>query len=147
CQRNHDGHDPRTGEVTQKNEEDGDDQAHAHQQIVHNVMCRHMDELGAPVEDPDSHPGRKELPLLDLYNLLLHAPGDVQRLLVLPHEYDALDHVVFRFPAFIPADDSEARLMPFDNLGDVTYEDGIALVLGDDDVADVLELLFDDLGS
>ena len=47
----------------------------------------------------------------------------------------------------IPADDPQPRLMPFDHLGDVTDEDRIALVLGDDDVADVVELLIDDLGS
>ena len=40
-------------------------------------------------------PGRQELPLLDLFDLLLDGLGCWQRLLVLPHQHDALDDVVF----------------------------------------------------
>ncbi len=70
-----------------------------------------------------------------------------QRLFVLPHQHDALHDVVFRFPASIPADDAEPRLIPFHDLGDVTDQNGSSLVLRDDDVADFLELLVDDLLS
>ena len=42
-------------------------------------------------------PGGRSFLLLDLLDLLLDRLGDLQRLLVLPHQHDALDHVVFRF--------------------------------------------------
>ncbi len=51
-QRDHDRHDARAGQVTQENEENGDHQPHADQQVMQHVMGRHVDQLGALVENP-----------------------------------------------------------------------------------------------
>ena len=53
-QRDHDRHDPRAGEVAEEDEQDGDHQHHAHDQVVHHVVRRDVDEVGPLVEDPES---------------------------------------------------------------------------------------------
>ena len=46
----------------------------------------------------------------------------------------------------MPADDSQAWLMSFDHLGHMADQDRITLVLGHDDVADIVELSIDVFG-
>ena len=82
CQRDHDRHDPRAGEISQEDEQDRDDQPHSHEQVVHDVIRRHVNELRALVEDLDSHPRWKQLPFLDFQDLFpSHGVGNRFRLL------------------------------------------------------------------
>ena len=53
AKRDHDGHDPRAGQVAQEDEENRDHQSHADQQVVQHVVRRHVHELGALVENLD----------------------------------------------------------------------------------------------
>ena len=50
-QRDHDRHDPRAGQVAEEDEEDRDHQDHPDDQVVQDVLGRHVDQVGPLVED------------------------------------------------------------------------------------------------
>ena len=117
---------------------------HAFDQVVQHVVRRDVDQVGALIEDPELHPLGQEVLALDLLHLLGDRLGGRQRLLVLAHQDDALDDVVFG----AAADDPQPGLVADDDLGDLADEDRRAVVRGvDDDLADVVELLGLDLGG
>ncbi len=136
-QRDHQGHDQGAGKVSQEYEQDQDDQEHADDEVVHDVVRRHLHEVGPLVEWNDLHPFGQEGADVDLVDFLLDRLRGRQRLLVLAHQHDALDDVVVT----VAADDPEPRLIADDDLGDLLDVDRHIVVGGYLDILDILELL------
>ena len=94
---------PAARQVAQEDEEDRDDQAHSHEQVVNDVMCRHVDQLGSLVEDFDLHPRRRQqVSFLDFQDLRFHRVGHRLGLFVFAHHDDALDHIVVNVAFLLP---------------------------------------------
>ncbi len=136
-QRHDEGHNGGAGDVAQEDEEDQNDQAHADEQVVQDVMGGDVDEVGAAVEGDDSHALWHQAAPVQLVGLDLNGLGGGQAFLILAHEHDAFDDVVL----VAPADDAEPGLVAHDGLGDLADVDGDAVMRGDHHAVDVLELL------
>src|SRR5262249_40003221 len=114
-----DGDDAGTRQVAEENEEDGDDQADADEQVVEHVFGRDVDEVRPLVEAPQPHASGEQLLALDLLHLGGDRLGGREGLLSLAHQDDSLDDVVL----LAAADDVLAGLVPDDDLGDVVDVD------------------------
>ena len=104
-QRNHDRDDACARQITEENEENRDHQSHADQQVVQDVMGRHVNQLGPFIEYPQLHSSRQNLLFFDLFYLFLDQIGGPERFFVLSHQDDAFDHVVFLLGAGMPPHD------------------------------------------
>ena len=136
-QRDDQGDDGGTRQVTKEDEEHSDDQADADEQVVEHVVRRDVDEVCALIEDGELHPPGQNLLVLDLCHLFGDRLGGRQGFLVFPHEHDAFDDVVL----IAAADDALAGLVSDNDLGDLPDIDGRAVgCRGDHHVADVIEL-------
>ena len=96
-----------------------------------------MNQVGSPVEILDPHPLRQKVALVDRIDLLLDGFGCRQRFLVLPHQHDAFDHVVFA----VAADQPQPRLVPHHDLGNLPDVYRHVVVSGHHHVVNVLDLL------
>ncbi len=99
------------------------------------------------VEDGQLHVARQDALFLDFLDLLLDGIGNDDRFLILAHQHDAFDNVVFVPAAQPAAHDPQPRLVPFHHLGDVAHQDRVPLVRRDNDVANIVELVVDELGA
>ncbi len=155
-QRDHDRNDARARQVAEEHEQDEDHQRHADDEVVDHIVGRDVHQVGPLVEDAERHALGQDARLLDRDHLLGHGLGRGQRLLVLPHQDDALDDVVLVLEDVLaplvddrvvvlllerPADLAQPRLVVDDGGGNLADVDRHALVVGDQDVADLVELV------
>ena len=130
------GDDAGARKIAQEDEEDGDHEADADKQVVQHVVSRDMHEVRALVEYADLHPFGQEFFGFDFRHLGGNGLGGRQRLFVFSHHHDAFDDVVLG----TAADDTLARLVADDHLGDLLDVDGSSVGRRrDHDVADVIQ--------
>ena len=79
----------------------------------------------------------RSLPVLSFSILSSTRSRGRQRLVVLPHEHDAFDHVIFA----VAADNPQPRLVADHDLGDLLDVDRHVVVARHHDILDVFELL------
>ena len=123
--------------LPEEQEEDERDEGHADEEVLEHRVRRDVHERAAVVVGHDVHPRREEVVLPDVVDPLVDPLERRRRLAAVAHEDDALHDVGL----VVVPDDAEARRVPEVHVGDVADADGDALLLGDDDVLDVVHVM------
>ena len=119
--------------VTEKEPEHQRHQHHPHQQVLDHGVGGQLDQVGAVVIGLDVHPGRQDVVVGDLVDLVVDVVERLQRVAAVAHEDRPLHDVGVE----ILPHDPQARRMPDRDVGDVAHADGRSVLLGDDHLADV----------
>ena len=123
--------------VPEEEEEHDRDEEHPDEQVLEDRVRRELHEVAAVVVRLDVHPRRQEVVLADVVDALVDALERRRRLAAVAHEDDALDDVRRRRRARRCRGAARSRSSTSATSRDA---DGTSLLLGDDDVLDVVDV-------
>ncbi len=122
--------------MTEEEVEDEGDQHHADDEVLDDRVRRQLHEIAAVVVRLKIHPRREDVVLADVVDAIVNALEGARRLAAVAHQNDALHDVRLA----VAADETETRREADVGVGDVLHADGDAVLLGDDDVFDVVRV-------
>ena len=133
--RNGGRYDDRAAQIAEEYPLDGEDQRNPEQHVVQHGFNRNRHQIAAVVERLDVHPGRQRTVGIDTLDGGADALHHLHRAFELLHQHDAGDDV----GGVVAARDTKLRHEADLNLRHIRQQDRHAALLGQDDVADVLE--------
>ena len=133
--RNRGGDDQSAAQVTEEDPLDQKDQRDPEQQIVQHGLHRDRNQIAAVVERHDLDACRQRSVGVDLLHRNANALDHVHGAFELLHQHDAGDDVGL----LVTAGDAESRCKTDADLGDIGYQHRNAALLGQYDIADIVE--------